>query len=110
MMRIRQTFFITFSLFLLVWGFFAYTSEYPKPTVEQIDRQIEELEQIKRGYLSKANRYRDQEERLQFQDRSSLESRRFSELAQENEEKAQRAQMEIDRLTQEREILLQKKK
>ena len=105
-MRIKQAFFITFSIFLVVWGFFAYTAETPKVTrMEQIDRQIEELENIKRGYLSKANRFDDQAERLQFQDRSLLESRRFSELAQQNREKAQRAQIEIDRLKAEKEQL-----
>lgn len=110
-MRIKQTFFVTFFLFLLVWGVFAYTAENPKPTrVEQIDRQIQELEDLKRGYLSKANRFSDQAERLQFQDRSLLESRRFSELAQENQEKADRTQIEIDRLRDERAKLTKEKK
>jgi hypothetical protein len=150
-MRIKQTFFVTFFLFLVVWGFFSYLPEVrqnprieipdqvpllntqlqelsPPSTnqfwshfqhlaesgkvarVEQIDRQIEELENLKRGYLSRANRFDDQAERLQFQDRSLLESRRFSELAQENRDKAQRTQEEIDRLTTERKKLTQEKK
>ena len=106
-MRIKQTFFVTFSFFLLVWGAFVYTAETPKTTrIEQIARQIQELEDLKRGYLSRANRFADQAERLQFQDRSLLESRRFSELAQENQEKADRTQIEIDRLIEERTKLL----
>lgn len=110
-MRIKQTFFVTFFLFLVVWGFFAYTAENPKMTrVEQIDRQIQELQELKRGYTSKANRLADQAERLQFEGRSFLESRRASELAEENQEKAQRTQDEIDRLEAEREKLVGKKK
>jgi len=110
-MWIRQTFFVTFFLFVFVWGFVAHTAENPKASrIEQIDRQIEELKEIKRGYQAKANRFADQAERLQFYDRSLLESRRLSELAQENQEKANRAQEEIDKLTQERDKLLQGKK
>ena len=121
-MRLKQTFFIIFFLFLLVWGVFAYTplmsqnliherctvESVKMARVEQIDKQIEELENLKRGYLSKANRLDDQAERLQFQDRSFLESRRFSELADENRQKAERTPDEIDRLKKEKENLLGK--
>ena len=89
---------------------------YPRRISEQqkLDRvkarQIEELENLKRGYVSKANRLDDQAERLQFEDNSFLESRRFSELAQENRDKAQRTQDEIDRLTLEKQQLMKGRK
>lgn len=109
-MRVKQTFFVTVFLFFVVWGVFSFASESPKTArIEQIDRQIEELENIKRGYLARASRFNDQAERLQFQDRSLLESRRLSELAQENTDKAARTQEQIDRLTAEREKLIQEK-
>jgi hypothetical protein len=110
-MRVKQTFVTTVVLFFVVWGFFSYASESSKTArIEQLNRQIEELQNIKRGYAARASRFNDQAERLQFQDRSLLESRRLSELADENTEKAARAQAEIDRLTLERDKLVQERK
>lgn len=66
--------------------------------VAEIDRQIQELEAMKRGYEARALRHDDQAQRLQFEDRANLETRRHVELAEENRAKAQRVQEEIDRL------------
>ena len=67
-----------------------------------IDRQIEELTRLKRGYEAKASRHEDQAERLQFEDRSTLEARRHVQLAAENREKASILQQEIDKLSLEK--------
>ena len=66
--------------------------------VAEIDDQIQELEAMKRGYISKALRHEDQAERMQFEDRTWLEARRHWQLAEENREMAARIQVEIDRL------------
>ena len=104
-MKIKQTFLTTAFLFFAIWGMVScYASQSPKPSrLEQINQQIEQLEQIKKGYSAKASRLRDQSERLQFQGRSFLESRRADELAEENTRKANKVQEEIDRLTIEKE-------
>ncbi|MBI5272632.1 MAG: hypothetical protein HY861_01445 [Chlamydiia bacterium] len=76
--------------------------------VAEIDQQIEELEEMKRGFEARALRHEDQAQRLQFEDRALLETRRHNELAAENRAKAQRVQEEIDRLQTEKKKLLQR--
>ncbi len=165
-MRIKQTFFLTLAMFLIVWAFFAIDlylgvqrreilSDSSGPAAEEdlerdlqgaagplgaasfedvlalnleedflrmlaaadhsavsmqiseIDRQIQELEDMKRGFEARALRHDDQAQRLQFEDRTVLETRRHNELAEENRSKAARVQQEIDRLQVERRKLLQ---
>ena len=74
--------------------------------VDEIDRQIQELESMKQGFEARALRHDDQAQRLQFEDRAVLETRRHNELAEENRLKAQRVQQEIDRLKEEKQKLL----
>ena len=156
-MQIRRTFFLTFSLFLTVWAFFAIERyfedlrmgkeqdssclqaslldgevsdveeggalpldleaelsrilvEADRPAIEtqvsEIDRQLQELQDMKRGFEARARRHDDQAQRLQFEDRAVLETRRHIELADENRQKAARVQLEIDRLQLERKKLL----
>ena len=91
-------------MFLILWGFFAYTEENI-PRIEQIDQAIQELEEMKRGYESRALRHENQAERLQFDDQTYLETRRHLELADENRAKAAAVQKEIDRLREEKQKL-----
>lgn len=77
------------------------------PEISEIDRQIQELQDMKRGFEARALRHDDQAQRLQFEDRTVLETRRHNELAEENRSKAARVQQEIDRLQAERLKLLQ---
>jgi hypothetical protein len=91
-------------MFLILWGVFAYSSE-SRPsnrTVQQIEKQITELENMKRGYEARALRHENQAERLQFDDQTYLETRRHNELAEENRAKAAAVQKEIDRLQEEK--------
>src|SRR3989344_2752800 len=97
----KRIFFLTFAMFLILWGFFAYTEENI-PRIEQIDQAIQELEEMKRGYESRALRHENQAERLQFDDQTYLETRRHLELADENRAKAAAVQKEIDRLQAEK--------
>jgi hypothetical protein len=74
--------------------------------VQEIDRQILELQAMKRGFDARALRHEDYAQRLQFEDRAVLETRRHLELADENRAKAARVQQEIDRLQMERRKLM----
>lgn len=74
----------------------------------EIDDQIRELEDIKRGFISKALRHEDQAERMQYKDKYYLEARRHFELAEENRRAADEVQVEIDRLKKRRRQILQK--
>ena len=130
----RKTFLLTALMFVLVWTFsildhlgskrsgladegrsFVWNSFEERVVVDnqavsaqvaEIDRQIQELEDMKRGYEGRARRHEDQAERLQFQDQAYLETRRHLELADENRAKAAKAQQEIDRLQKEKQKLL----
>lgn len=130
MMRI---FFITSAIFVMVWicfttdlvarknGFFIENlfwsdsqiftprNSEVQAQIDEIDRQLLELDGMKRGYEARARRHDDQAQRLQFEDRAVLETRRHQELAEENREKAQKVQEEIDRLQSRKVKLLQKK-
>ena len=66
--------------------------------IEQIDAQIKELKEMKRGYNARAIRAEDQADRLQFEDHFVLETRRYYRIAEENRAKAAKIQEEIDRL------------
>jgi hypothetical protein len=78
-----------------VWGTAAQT---PQEQIEEIDAQIKELKDMKRGYEARAIRAEDQADRLQFEDHYVLETRRYYRIAEENRMKAQKVQEEIDRL------------
>jgi len=75
--------------------------------VADIDDQILELQEMKRGFEARALRHEDQAERLQFDPKWNLETRRHLQLADENRQKAARVQKEIDRLKAKRAKLLQ---
>lgn len=104
---IKKTFAITLFLFITLWIFSAFTeTKESKLRLALLDQQIEELEEMKRGYEAQALRHEDLVERLQFDDEAVLETRRHNQLAEENRAKAAKVQEEIDRLKQEREALV----
>lgn len=74
--------------------------------IERIDARIEELKEMKRGFEGKALRAEDQAERMQFEDRFSLETRQYFKIAEENRRKARLVQDEIDRLERKKAELL----
>jgi len=51
--------------------------------IQTIDAQIQELEEMKRGYEARAIRAEDQANRLQFEDHFVLETRRYFQIAEE---------------------------
>jgi hypothetical protein len=66
--------------------------------IEQIDAQISELENKKRGFEARALKHENYAEYLQFDQQAVLETRRHLQLADENRAKAARVQLEINKL------------
>lgn len=64
--------------------------------IRQIDAQIEELQDLKRGYEAKALRQEDLAIYLQFENQAWLETRRHLQLAEENRNQAALIQKKID--------------
>ena len=109
-MSSKRIFFIVSSFFLLLWGVSGFTAQpvaaSPTTQVQQIDAQIQELEEMKRGFEARALRHEDQADRLQFDDQTYLEMRRHNQLAAENRAKAEAVQEQIDRLKIEKSKLI----
>lgn len=93
------------TIFAIAWG--GGGSENDE-RIEQIDRQIKELSDMKRGYEARAIRAEDQANRLQFEDHFVLETRRYYRIADENRAKAAKVQEEIDRLEAEKAAMIKK--
>lgn len=104
----KKTFFTIFSLFIAIWAVFAYSTEQASPEVQKIDREINRLEEMKKGYEARALRHENQAERLQFDDQAALETRRHNQIAEENRKKADVLQKEIDSLKEKKENLKKK--
>ncbi|HSX26356.1 MAG TPA: hypothetical protein VLE89_05045 [Chlamydiales bacterium] len=107
-MGLKRIFILTLSFFFVLWGYCAFTGENPRVTaqVEELDRRIAELEDMKRGFEARALRHESQAEYLQFDDRAYLETRRHWQLAEENRMKAAKVQEEIDKLQAKKEKLV----
>ena len=96
---IRKFFLFTLSFFFLLWGISSFAVN-PKiqQQVNEIDYHIAELQEMKRGYESRALRHENQAEYLQFEQQAVLETRRHLQLAEENRRKAAEVQQKIDQL------------
>lgn len=98
---------IFFFLLMILW-FSKNAHLTPNEQIQQIDTQIEELKEKKRGYEARAIWNENQGDRLQFEENYIIETRRYYRLAEENQLKAQKVQEEIERLKAKRELLLQR--
>ncbi len=100
---------IFIAMFLIVsppvWS---VSSSATQEQIQQIDAQLLELKEMKRGYESRAIRAEDQASRLQFEDDFVLETRRYYRIADDNREKAAKIQEEIDRLEAQKAQLIKK--
>lgn len=97
-MRLRRFFLLTFSFFILLWGFTGHTAS-SSPEIQKIDGEIQQLKEMKLGYEARALKHENMAEYLQFDQQAVLETRRHIQLADENRNKAALIQQEIDRLT-----------
>lgn len=90
---------IRFVLFLFtLLSAFSVEAVSKSKEIESIDSQLQQLEDMKRGYESKALRHESQAEYLQFDQQALLETRRHLQLAEENRQKAELVQQRIDQL------------
>jgi cell fate (sporulation/competence/biofilm development) regulator YlbF (YheA/YmcA/DUF963 family) len=78
--------------------------------VRQIDEEIEELEEKKRGLEARALRDENRGEFLQFKEEFVLETRKSFKRAEEYRLKARQVQEEIDRLEKKKAELSKKKR
>lgn len=97
----HRCFLLTFLFFLILWGFAGYNNN----EMQKIDRQIKQLEEMRRGFQAMALRHENQAEYLQFNDRALLEQRRHMQLAEENRTKAAQVQEQIDALNAQKDKL-----
>ena len=67
-------------------------------SVEEIDKKINELEAMKRGYDAKAIKQANQAQRLQFMEGELQTAKRYWRAAEDNRKIATRIQKEIDEL------------
>ncbi|PIS03407.1 MAG: hypothetical protein COT85_00400 [Chlamydiae bacterium CG10_big_fil_rev_8_21_14_0_10_42_34] len=104
-MRFRRPFLLTFSFFLLLWAIGGNSASH-SAEIQKIDSEIEQMEEMKRGYEGRALRHENQAEYLQFDQKAVLETRRHLQIAQENRNKAALVQKQIDLLKVKREKLL----
>lgn len=96
-MGLKRFFFMTFSFFLILWGFSGYTASN-SVEIQKIEGEIKQLEEMKRGYESKALKHDDMATYMQFDSKAVLETRRHLQMAEENRNKAALVQQQIDRL------------
>lgn len=100
---IRKPFLWTFTFFILLWTFSMGPTRQEK--IQRINSEIEQLEEMKRGYESRALKHDNYAEYLQFKHEAYLEMKRHLELADENRTKAALCQQKIDQLKEERQKL-----
>jgi hypothetical protein len=114
-MKLSRIFFLTMSFFVLFLtllptgkkSFFAF-STIPawRQEIQNIEKQIQELTEMKRGYEARALRHEDQAQRLQFRQNEQLTVRKHWQLADENREIAKRIQLDIDQLEARKQAIL----
>lgn len=103
-MRMRRLFLLTLSFFVMLWVFAGHSAD-SSAEIQKIDAQIQQLQDMKRGYEGRALRHENQAEYLQFDQQAVLETRRHLQLADENRNKAALVQEQIDRLKAKKEQL-----
>ena len=107
-MRLRRFFFLTFTFFLILWGFTTVGHAASNAgEIQKIDGQIEQLQEMKRGYEGRALKHENMAEYLQFDQEAVLETRRHLQLAEENRNKAALVQEQLDRLNAKKKQLLE---
>jgi hypothetical protein len=96
------------AVFFLIWGMTLFANQ-KQEQVDAINDQIEELQDMKRGFEGRALRHENMAEYLQFDQRAVLETRRHLQLAEENRQKAAKVQEQIDFLMEKKKKILEKK-
>lgn len=116
-MRLFHPFFLTMGFFLILSGMLTVGNQYSlfadgrnnkvQDRIQQIDEQISELKEMKRGYESRALRHENLAQMMQFQSEYTLEVRQHLQLAEQNREIAAKIQKNIDQLEEQKKSLSQ---
>lgn len=96
-MRLKHPFFVTFSFFLILWALTGHSASQ-SAEIQKINGEIQQLQDMKRGYEARALKHENMAEYLQFDQQAVLETRRHLQIAEENRQKAALVQEQIDRL------------
>ncbi len=105
-MKSKRVLIVTVLLCIFSCSFVFAKAASWKQEVMQIDQQIKDLEELKRGYEAKALRLENQAERLQFKNSEYIIAKRYWELADENRQIAKRIQNDIDTLKEKKQELI----
>lgn len=104
-----RLFLISFSLFFLLLGL-SVRADVPKSSwsqqVEEIDRELKRLSDLKNRYKASADRHEDTAQRLQFDSQFTLDARYEMRLAEKAREKEAELQEQIDELKEKRDQIL----
>lgn len=116
-MKLKRTFFMTLSFFVLIFLTLTFSKQLHKVSAKELPKwkqelqmlqdQITEFQNMKRGYVARALKHENQAQRLQFMNGEYLTAKRHWELAKENRIIAEKIQIDIDRLEEKRQDLLQ---
>jgi hypothetical protein len=75
---------------------FCSSNQQGECTNKEVDKEIEYLEDLKRGIEGKATLYENKAQRLQFESNQLFEAKKFWEMADQNREAAKEIQQKID--------------
>lgn len=114
--HINKAFWMTMSFFILFFAFFSINKNFHLSAQTQvetwqqeiinIDKQIENLEKMKRGYEAKAIQHANQADRLQFIEGEQETAKRHWKIAEANRDVAKKIQSQIDDLKAKKKAIL----
>lgn len=116
--HVKKAFFMTFSFFVIIFVVLAATKQLnflsmAKPKhwqdeVKNLDRQIYELKNMKKIYLTHASQHENQAQRLKLVGEDFLTAKRHIDLADENQQIALKIGKDVEALEIKRKKIIQK--
>ena len=95
-----------FFVYLMFVAFFVFSN--PNAKITNIDKEIEYLEEVKRGFESKAAQYEDMAQELQFKNNNLQDAKRYWRMADANKEAAKKIDRKIQNIKKGKSKLLKK--
>lgn len=83
----------------------SYLFPSAKEKIAEINKEIEYLEEVKRGFESKAAQYENMAQELQFQNNNLQDAKRYWRMADANKEAAKEVEKKIEAKKKERDKL-----
>lgn len=114
--RVNRAFWIIMIFFMVIFGVFsvsktAYSYNSPKEhtEIDDINRKIAELEDMKKGYEARAIKHANTADRLQFIEGQLQLAKKHWKLSAESKKIAEKIQTQIDELEAQKQQILKKK-